>query len=266
MENQQRMASATPGAVPRLRPVTLADVTGSLRDGWADFRAYPLYGLAFGGVYAAGGLVMLYVLMRLGAPWMIIPMAIGFPLVAPFVAVGLYEISRRRAAGEPVTRAAVFAHVFHQRERQFGWMAFVVLFIFWIWIYQVRLLLALFLGFKSFSSLDAFVHVIATTPEGWGFLFVGTLVGAGLALALFSVTVVAMPMLMEREVDFISAMIASVSVVAGSPAAMIGFGLVVGAVTLLALVPAFLGLLVALPVLGHATWRLYARIAEGGTD
>jgi uncharacterized membrane protein len=269
MENQQRIApkvpGAAPGTVPLLRPVTLNDVTGSLRDGWSDFRAYPLYGLAFGAVYVAGGLLMLYVLMRIGAPWMIIPMAIGFPLIAPFLAVGLYEISRRRAAGEPVTRAAVFAHVFRQRERQLGWMAFVVLFIFWIWIYQIRLLLALFLGFKSFSSFAAFLDIITTTPEGWGFLVVGTLVGAGLALALFSVTVVAMPMLMDREIDFISAMIASVATVASSPAAMIGFGLVVGVVTLLALTPVFLGLFVALPVLGHATWRLYARIADTGT-
>jgi len=266
MANQHGATPIAPGAAPRFRTVTFDDVRASLREGWSDFVAYPVYGLVFGGFYAAGGLVMLYVLMQIGAPWMIIPFAIGFPLVAPFVAVGLYEISRRRTAGEPVTRAAVFAHVFRQRERQLGWMAFVVLFIFWIWIYQVRLLLALFLGFKSFSSLEAFLHVITTTPEGWGFLFVGTLVGAGLALVLFSTTVLAMPMLMEREVDFISAMIASVATVAGSPAAMLGFGVIVGTLTLVALAPAFLGLLVVLPVLGHATWRLYSRVSVGPTS
>ena len=260
MENRQAAAAPAGSTVPRMRPVTFGDIRASLKDGWSDFTAYPLYGLAFSAVYAAGGLLILYVVTRIGAPWMIIPLAIGFPLIAPFIAVGLYEISRRRAAGEPVTSAAVFAHVFHQRERQLGWMAFVVLFVFWIWIYQVRLLLALFLGFKSFSSFAAFLHVIASTPEGWGFLFVGTLVGAGLATALFSITVIAMPMLMERDVDFISAMIASVGTVVRSPAPMLGFGLLVGGLTLVALVPVFLGLLVVLPVLGHATWRLYGRI------
>lgn len=266
MENRQAAVPSTLSRVPPMRAVTFADIAGSLRDGWADFKAFPLYGLAFGGVYAFGGLLILSIVTRIGAPWMIIPLAIGFPLIAPFVAVGLYEISRRRAASEPIKRKAVFAHVFRQRERQLGWMAFVVLFIFWIWIYQVRLLLALFLGFKSFSSFQAFAHIIATTPEGWGFLMVGTIVGAGLATALFSVTVVAMPMLMERDIDFISAMIASVQAVVKSPVPMLGFGLLIGALTIAALIPAFLGLVVVLPILGHTTWRLYERMSEPEAD
>lgn len=256
-------AAARPGStMPRFRKATFEDVRASLAGGWTDFLAHPLYGLFFGGIYAAGGLVILYILVRIGAPWMIIPLAIGFPLIAPFVAVGLYEISRRRAAGQAVTRAGVFAHVFRQRERQLGWMAFVVLFIFWIWIYQVRLLIALFLGFKSFSSLDAFVGIVTTTPEGLGFLAVGTLVGTALATILYATTVLALPLLMEREVDFITAMIASVGAVVSAPGPMLLFGAIVGAATLAALAPAFLGLLVALPVLGHATWRLYARTVE----
>lgn len=255
-------ATRPASAMPRFRKATFDDVRTSISEGFADFRAEPLYGLFFGGIYAAGGLVILAVVTSLGAPWMIIPLAIGFPLIAPFVAVGIYEISRRRAAGEAVTRAGVLAHVFRQRERQLGWMAFVVLFIFWIWIYQVRLLFALFLGFKSFPSWDAFATVVTATPEGWGFLAVGTLVGAALAIVLFSTTVMALPLLMEREIDFITAMIASVSAVVASPAAMLAFGAIVGAATIAALMPAFLGLLIVLPVFGHATWRLYARTVE----
>jgi uncharacterized membrane protein len=220
---------------------------------------YPGFGLFFGAIYMLGGLVILAFLTRIGSPWMIIPLAIGFPLLGPFVAVGLYEVSRRRADGEPVTRKGVLAEVFHQRERQLGWMAFVVMFIFWIWVYQVRLLLALFLGFKSFSSWDAFVQVVLSTPEGWGFLAVGTVVGAFLATVLFSTTVIALPMLAEREVDFITAMITSVSTVVKNPVPMLGFGFIVGLITLLALLPMFAGLLIALPVLGHATWHLYKR-------
>jgi Predicted integral membrane protein len=265
MSQGSGQAAARPGStMPRFRKATFEDVRASLAEGWADFRAEPLFGLFFGGIYAAGGLAMLYVLVRIGAPWMIIPLAIGFPLIAPFVAVGLYEISRRRAAGEPVSRAGVLAHVFRQRERQLGWMAFVVLFIFWVWIYQVRLLLALFLGFKSFSSLDAFLTIVTTTPEGFGFLAVGTLVGTVLAAILFSTTVMALPLLMEREVDFVTAMIASVAAVVAAPGPMLAFGAIVGAATLAALVPGFLGLLLVLPVFGHATWRLYARTVEPG--
>ncbi|MDF1608139.1 DUF2189 domain-containing protein [Hoeflea sp. YIM 152468] len=247
------------GGAPPIRDLSLHDVKASLVEGWGDFRVHPGYGLFFGGIYMIGGLLILGFLTRIGSPWMIIPLAIGFPLLGPFVAVGLYEVSRRRRMGEPVTRKGVLTQVFHQRERQLGWMAFVVMFIFWIWIYQVRLLFALFLGFKSFSGWGRFSEIVLSTPEGWGFLGVGTLVGAFLATVLFSTTVIALPMLAEREVDFVTAMITSITTVAKNPLPMLGFGLVAGSATLLALLPAFAGLLLVLPVLGHATWHLYRR-------
>lgn len=259
MSNSAGVTGEEPVGAPPIRAISFNDIKTSLGAGWSDFRAHPGFGLFFGGIYMLGGLVILAFLTRIGSPWMIIPLAIGFPLLGPFVAVGLYEVSRRRAAGEPVTRKGVLAEVFHQRERQLGWMAFVVMFIFWIWVYQVRLLLALFLGFKSFSSWDAFGQVVLSTPEGWGFLIVGTIVGAFLATVLFSTTVIALPMLAEREVDFITAMITSVSTVVKNPVSMLGFGFIVGLITLLALLPLFIGLLIALPVLGHATWHLYKR-------
>ncbi|MEM5470578.1 DUF2189 domain-containing protein [Hoeflea sp. AS60] len=244
---------------PQIRELSLHDVRASLRDGWDDFRAHPGYGLFFGGIFMLGGLLILGFLTRIGSPWMIIPLAIGFPLLGPFVAVGLYEVSRRRRMGEPITPKGVLAQVFYQRERQLGWMAFVVMFIFWIWVYQVRLLLALFLGFKSFSSWGRFVDIVLSTPEGWGFLVVGTIVGAFLATVLFSTTVIALPMLAEREVDFVTAMITSIATVMKNPLPMLGFGFIVGVCTLVALLPAFTGLLLVLPVLGHATWHLYRR-------
>ena len=244
---------------PQIRDISLDDVKRSLADGWADFRAHPGYGLFFGGIYMFGGLLILGFLTRIGSPWMIIPLAIGFPLLGPFVAVGLYEVSRRRRMGEPITPKGVLAQVFYQRERQLGWMAFVVMFIFWIWVYQVRLLFALFLGFKSFSSWDRFVEIVLSTPEGWGFLVVGTIVGAFLATVLFSTTVIALPMLAEREVDFVTAMITSIATVVKNPLPMLGFGFIAGVSTLVALVPVFAGLLLVLPVMGHATWHLYRR-------
>lgn len=260
--NTTGLAGDGPVGAPVLRTISMNDVKMCLSEGWGDFLAHPGFGLFFGGIYMFGGLAILGLLTSIGAPWMIIPLAIGFPLLGPFVAVGLYEVSRRRHAGEPVTRKGVLAQVFHQRERQLGWMAFVVMFIFWIWVYQVRLLLALFLGFKSFSSWDRFTDIVLSTPEGWGFLAVGTLVGGFLALVLFSTTVISLPMLAEREVDFVTAMITSVAAVVKNPVPMLSFGFIVGVSTLVALLPVFIGLLVVLPVLGHATWHLYRRAAS----
>lgn len=252
------------GAVPphkiRINTIGLADVRAALREGWKDFRRYPLFGLFFGSIYALGGLFIVVMLSFYHQPWMIIPVAIGFPLIGPFVAVGLYEISRRSESELPITWRGILAEVFRQRERQLSWMAFVVLFVFWVWIYQVRLLLALFLGFKISASLPVFLKVVTTTPEGLLFLAVGTIVGAVIATALFSVTVISMPLLLDRDIDFVTAMITSVRAIAESPVAMLSFGVVVAAAAFLAMLPLFAGLLVVLPVLGHATWHLYRRV------
>jgi len=257
-ENTQ--AAARPGGLPQVNKIGLSDIGQALGQGWHDFMRAPLYGLIFGGFYVVGGLVILAALTVYDMPWMIIPVAIGFPLIGPFVAVGLYEVSRRLQAGEPLKMGEIFAVMFRQKDRQLGWMAFVILFIFWIWVYQVRLLLALFLGFKSFSSVGMFLTVITTTSEGLGFLAVGTLVGAGISFVLFASTVVAMPLLLERELDFVSAIITSFKAVTKNFLPMIGFAAVIALFTFVAMVPAFLGLILALPILGHATWHLYKKL------
>ncbi len=247
--------------MPEFRQVVADDIAAALRAGLSDFVSAPLYGLFFGGIFTVGGMIILASLTILGQTWLIIPIGIGFPLIGPFVAVGLYEVSRRRAAGEALNWKDILLVMFRQRERQLGWMAFVVLFIFWMWMYQIRLLLAIFLGFKSFSSFDAFFEVVTTTSEGIGFLAVGTVVGAALSLLLYSATVIAMPLLLDREVDMVSAMIASFKAVLSNPPVMLGWGLIVAGSVIVAMLPVFLGLLVVLPVLGHATWHLYARLS-----
>ena len=107
--------------------------------------------------------------------------------------------------------------------------------------------------------MENFLNVVTTTPEGLMFLGVGTIVGACLSLVLFSTTVIAMPTLLDRDLDLISALILSFQTVMKSPVVMLGWGLIIAAIAIVALLPLFIGLLVALPVLGHATWHLYER-------
>jgi uncharacterized membrane protein len=259
MTNQLEPAQPQPYTMPRVNTLTPADIRAALMEGLSDFARAPLFGLFFGGIFALAGIIIVLALTVWDKAWMIYPVAIGFPLVGPFAAVGLYEVSRRLEAGLPLIWSEILSVVWAQRLRELSWMAFVMLFVFWIWMYQVRLLIALFLGRMSFSTLEKFLAVVFTTGQGWLFLAVGHVVGAALALVLFSVTVISIPLLMEREVDFVTAMITSVRAVVASPVAMLSWGLIVTLCVIIACLPFFLGLLVILPVLGHATWHLYRR-------
>jgi uncharacterized membrane protein len=244
---------------PVVRRVTVADIAEALIQGLRDFQAYPVYGLVLGGLYAAGGTAIVLCLTAFGLVYFAYPLAAGFALIGPFVAIGLYEISRRRERGEAVSISAIWSTV--RSRSEIGWMAFVTLFFFVVWMYQVRLLIALILGLHaSFSSLSEFMTVVLTTNEGLLFLIIGNLDGAALSLILFSLTVVSFPLLLDREVDFVTAMVTSVRAVVASPLPMIGWAAAITVLLVVSAIPWFLGLLVTLPVLGHATWHLYRRI------
>jgi uncharacterized membrane protein len=256
----------TPKPLPQVRRIAVADIVDALDKGLRDFRAAPLFGLFFGGIYAVGGMLIVLTAAALQMSYVSYPLAVGFALIGPFVACGLYEVSRRLESGRPLQWGAVLGVIFSQGRRETGWMAFVTLFILIMWMYQVRVLLALFIGLRAPTTFDGFLEVVVGTPEGLIFLGVGHLVGAVMALVLFSLTVVSFPLLLDREVDFVTAMITSVKAVVNNPKPMIGWALVIMVLMVIAIAPFFLGLVVALPVLGHTTWHLYRKLVapEGG--
>jgi uncharacterized membrane protein len=248
--------------VIRVNTVTPADIKAALKAGFSDLLARPVMSGFFGLFYAVFGILMVWGLVWLEKIWMIIPAVVGFPLVAPFAAAGLYEMSRRMQAGQGFGWKDILTVMADQRKREMGWMAFVTLFILWVWFYQVRLWLAIILQDASFSSFDGFLNAVFFTPEGWTFLAVGTGVGALLSAALFTVTVIAMPMLLERETDVVTAMLTSVRVVVDNPVVMLTWAAIISVTMVLSLVPAFLGLVFTLPILGHTTWHLYRRAVQ----
>ena len=258
-ESQPR---ATESSFPKVRAVTFGDLHDVLRSGWADFRKAPMYGLFFAAVYAAGGVVLVAAVTAWDMRWLSYPLVIGFALIGPFIATGLYEVSRRLETNSALSWREVLGVVWDQHRRELGWMAIVMLFVFWIWMYQARTLFAVFFGSQGFATYDGFAEAVLTTTNGWTFLIVGHIVGAVISMILFALTVVSCPLLLEREVDFITAMITSVRAVLKSPVVMGSWGLFVVVSVMLSAIPAFLGLLVVLPVLGHATWHLYHRAVE----
>jgi uncharacterized membrane protein len=255
------MNAEAPTATPRplVRSITTDDVYAALTDGWKDFKAAPQFGLFFGGIYALGGLFLLLELIRLELPLWIIPLAFAFPLIGPFVAIGLYEVSRRRETGQPLDWSEILGVIWRERGRQIPTMAFIVLAGFMIWMWFARLILAIFLGRMSFAVYSD-LGILFTTPEGLSMLVVGTVVGGAIAFMLFALTAVSLPMLLEREIDFVTAMVTSFNAVTSNLRPMLTWAFIVGAGAVVSMVPAFLGLVVVLPVLGHATWHLYRRV------
>lgn len=259
MTDAVKQSGAALVATPRVQAITYADVWTSLNEGVSDFFRAPMIGLFFGAIYAVGGLVIMTTVFAMDMGYLGYPLVAGSVLIGPFVAAGLYEVSREIEMGRTPTLSSAVSTAFAQRQREMSWMAFVTIFAFVIWMYQVRLLLALFLGFANFASLAEFIHVLFHTVDGLSFLAVGHVVGAALATALFSITVIPFPLLMDRDVDVVTAMITSVQAVIASPGPMLLYGVAVVVMLILGVLPFFMGLLVVLPVLGHATWHLYRR-------
>ncbi|HMP56903.1 MAG TPA: DUF2189 domain-containing protein [Novosphingobium sp.] len=252
--NTTKQAPVAPVAVAR--DLSAADLRAALAAGWRDFCAAPVFGLFFGGFYVAAGLFLGLALMRWGEMAWLIPAAAGFPLLAPFVAVGLYEVSRRLETGEALSWRAVLGALGGRGDEQILSMGVIVFVAFGFWLIVAHSIFAIFMAESGLGgeSLALFV-----TPAGLAMLAVGSLVGGLMALAFYAITVISLPMLVDREVDFLTAIIVSLATVRSNRPVMLGWAALIAVLLFVALVPLFLGLLVALPVLGHATWHLYRR-------
>lgn len=240
----------------RIPASALADVVS---DGWRDFRRAPAFGLLFSAFYVAGGLVLAAVALASGQEWWLMPFILGFPLIAPFAAVGLYEVSRRIEAGEPLDWRSIIRVVIAQKDRQLPSMAMVILLLFMFWVFVAHTIFALFMGVSALTNITSSGAVLL---EGRGLvmLIVGTLIGGGFAAVLFSFTVVGIPLLLDREVDFITAIITSVRAVLLNLPVMVAWAGIIAGGLFMGILPFFLGLFIALPVLGHASWHMYRRL------
>ncbi|MGE0233057.1 MAG: DUF2189 domain-containing protein [Flavobacteriaceae bacterium] len=237
------------------------DLRRALGSALRDFARYPLYGMFFGAVYVVGGWLLAWLGYVIKLPFLVYPAAFGFALIAPFIAAGTYEISRRAETGEPVSWPAILSAVRIQGGRDLGWMALITTFSFYMWVNWAGITYLLFFGFNFQEPLE-FARTVLTTVTGLKFLALGLAAGSVMATIVYSVTVMSFPLLMDREVDFVTAMITSVRAIAANPLVLGVWALVIGVTLLLSIALAFIPLLCTLPVLGHASWHLYRSIVR----
>ena len=245
---------------PAVRRIGVADLGLALARGYDDFAAYRTDVIFLCVIYPLVGLVLARLAFGYDLLPLIFPLASGFALVGPFAAVGLNEMSRRREAGMAVAWADAFG-VF--RSPSFGaivLLGLVLMAIFLLWLLCAEAIYQITLGPAPPASVGGFVYDVLATPAGWSMIGLGVGVGFLFALLALAISVVSFPLLLDREVGFDTAVLTSIRAVLTNPGPMAAWGLIVAGGLLIASIPFFLGLIIVMPVLGHATWHLYRLI------
>jgi uncharacterized membrane protein len=248
--------------LPAVRRIKAADLKDVLMKGLEDFGAYRSDVIFICLIYPLVGILLAWLIFGYQLLPLIFPLASGFALVGPIAAVGLYEMSRRREQGDRITWIDAFGVV---RSPGFGAilvLGLVLLAIFLLWMLAASVIYQLTLGLEPAVSITSFIHDVFTTSAGWTMIVVEVGVGFLFALLVLAISVVSFPLLLDRDVGLYSAVSTSVRAVATNPGPMALWGLIVAGGLVIGMIPAFLGLIVVMPVLGHATWHLYRKVVR----
>lgn len=245
-----------PRKSPYARDLEPAAALAWLKAGWADLRTEPGPSLAYGALIFLISLAVVASLWALALDYILFPALAGFMVIGPLLAIGLYEKSRRLAAGEPVSlREMILVRPASGGQVLFIGVLLAMLTL--LWNRAAVLIYALFFGLRPFPGIDEVVPMLFTTLTGWSILIVGTAVGGLFAAFSFAISVFAVPMMLDRRVDALTAMGTSMVMVWNNLPVMIAWGAIVVALVGLGVVTALLGLIVVFPLLGHATWHAW---------
>jgi uncharacterized membrane protein len=243
------------------RPVQTVDVEAPwrwLRHGWQDLMKARGVSLTFGLLIALASLLLINLLWRVDFLPYALPLAAGFMFVAPALAICFYDISRRLEQGQPVTFAAV-AVAWKPNVSQIAGMGLVMMLFQLAWIRFATLLFALFFGPQP-ANWDRFIQALFFSTDGLPFLIVGTLTGGVLAVVAFAISVTAFPMLLDRDVGTATAIATSARATVVNWRVLTGWAALIVMFTAAGIVTGCLGLVVTMPLIGHASWHAYREL------
>jgi len=244
---------------PKVRTITTADIWESLREGIDDFRAMPTHYFFAIAIYPVVGIILARLLFGYELLPLVYPMAAGFTLLGPFVAIGLYELSRRREQGLDISPARAFDVLHRPGIDSIFTLGAILALVFVGWVYIANVMYFQIMGSEPTSFSD-FVKQVTTTDRGMQLIYAGNLVGFLFAAVVLVTTVVSFPMLVDRDVGVGAAVRTSVRAALENPVPIALWGLIVALGLLLGALPFLIGLAVVLPILGHATWHLYRKV------
>jgi len=264
-ETGRAIAQARPrGAVsletPEIRRIATADIMDALRRGAADVGAArgDVFFIAL--IYPLAGILIAAAMFETRLTPLIFPLVAGFALLGPLAAVGLYEISRRRERGEPVSASTPLAVLRSPAMGDVLRLGALLVAIFFAWLVAAWAIYAVTLGPEPPATVRAFATEALTTPAGWSMIAIGIGVGALFAAAVFVLSAISFPLLIDRGVPMSTAVQTSIRAVRANPGPMFAWGLTIAGLLVLGSLPALMGLVFVMPLLGHATWHVYRKV------
>ena len=249
-------------AYPTVRRISVNDVVASLHQGLDDFWTKPSHYVFLCLIYPVAGIVLAQWTSGANALPLLFPLMSGFALIGPFAALGLYEISRRREAGLDTS----WQHALEVRHSPAipAILAVGVMLaaIFVLWLLTAQALYVSLFGPERPASLIAFINDVFTTTRGWQLILYGNVIGFVFAFVVLCTTVVAFPLLLDRDTGAATAVYTSMKAVALNPLEIMLWGFIVAVLLVAGFALFFAGLAIVIPVLGHATWHLYRKVVE----
>ncbi|WP_374653956.1 DUF2189 domain-containing protein [Dongia sp.] len=248
--------------VPHVRQIEIGDFREIFQRAWSDFGAYRTDVFFLVVIYPIIGIVMARMVFGYDMLPLLFPMISGFALIGPFAGLGLYEMSRQRELGVKASWRNAFTVLYSPAIGSIVLLGLILCAVFVMWMATAWALYTAIMGPEQPLNLGAFLYDVLMTEAGWTLIAVGCGTGFLFACLALAISVVSFPLLLDRDVGLGTAIRTSFRAVAMNPVPMAAWGIVVAGALVLGSLPFLAGLIVVMPLLGHATWHLYRKVVR----